>query len=128
MASTPCVYVVDDDRAIREMMRTALEAEGYRVQAFASGQGVAEGLLAEREPCVVLLDLMMPGMSGWQVCEALASDPRQARHAVAVMTAGLMKGDAYPAPARGLLAKPFELDRIYNLVERLAAGTHALSA
>jgi two-component system phosphate regulon response regulator PhoB len=115
------VLVVDDDRAIREMLRVALEVEGYTVSMLDDGRRVAEMLMATAEPCVVLMDLMMPGMSGWEVCLQLLGDPRLARHPVAVMTAGLMKGDACPAPARALLCKPFELDQIYALVESLTA-------
>jgi CheY-like chemotaxis protein len=119
------VMIVDDDRAIREMLRAALEVEGYTVTLLGDGRGVHEALLAMSEPCAVLLDLMMPGMSGWEVCGELARDPRVAHHPVAVMTAGLMAGDPYPAPARALLRKPFELDAIYTLVESLLAATLA---
>jgi two-component system response regulator VicR len=116
------VLVVDDDRAIREMLRVALEVEGYAVSVLDDGRSVAEVLLAAPEPCVVMLDLMMPGVSGWEVCRQIAADARLARHPVVVMTAGLMKGDACPVPARALLCKPFELDQIYELVEGLTNG------
>lgn len=119
------VLVVDDDRAIREMLRVALEVEGYSVRVLDDGRRVAETLLAMDEPCVVLMDLMMPGMSGWEVCAALLADARLARHQVAVMTAGLMKGDACPPPAQTLLCKPFSLDQVYAVVESLAASAVA---
>jgi len=119
------VLVVDDDRAIREMLRVALEVEGYAVSVLDDGQRVAETLLGMAEPCVVLMDLMMPGVSGWEVCRQLAADVRLTRHPVAVMTAGLMKGDTCPPPARKLLCKPFGLDQIYALVESLAGETMA---
>jgi len=115
------VLVVDDDRAIREMLRVALEAEGYTVWTLADGRNVVATLLEASGPCVVLLDLMMPGVSGWDVCLALRADARLARHPVAVMTAGLLAGDPYPAPARALLRKPFDLEQVYDLVAALAA-------
>src|SRR5579884_2387601 len=115
------VLVVDDDRAIRELLRIALEAEGYAVRVLADGRDVIETLRSMSEPCVLLMDLMMPGVSGWDVCEALQGDVRLARHPVVVMTAGLMKGDGFPPPARTLLCKPFELERVYALVESLVA-------
>jgi len=117
------VLVVDDDRAIREMLRVALEAEGYAVSVLDDGLRVAETLLGMEEPCVVLMDLMMPRVSGWEVCRQLEADARLARHPLAVMTAGLMKGDTCPPPARKLLCKPFGLDQIYGLVESLTAET-----
>lgn len=115
------VLVVDDDRAIREMIQVALETEGYSVTALPDGRRVAETLLSMREPCVVLLDLMMPRMSGWDVCGVLASDPRFARHTVVVMTAGVLTGNRCPAPARTFLPKPFSLDQLYTLVASLQA-------
>jgi CheY-like chemotaxis protein len=115
------VLIVDDDRAIREMLRVALEVEGYSVRVLTNGRDVIETLASMSEPCVLLMDLMMPGVSGWDVCDALQADERLARHPVVVMTAGLMKGDSAPAPARTLLCKPFELERVYTVVESLAA-------
>ncbi len=113
------VLVVDDDRAIREMVRVALESVGYAVMALPDGLRVAQTLLVLREPCVVLLDLLMPQMSGWDVCAVLASDPRFARHAVVIMTAGLLRGERCPAPARTILSKPFTLDQLYTVIESL---------
>ncbi len=121
------VLVVDDD-AIRELLRVALEAEGYTVWMLDNGSNVVATLLAACGPCVVLLDLMMPGVSGWDVCLALCADARLAHHRVAVMTAGLLKGGGYPAPARAFLAKPFDLDQVYALVEALAASAPASPA
>lgn len=115
------VLIVDDDRAIREMLRVALEVEGYVVRVLSDGRDVIETLRGMTEPCVLLMDLMMPGISGWEVCEALQADTCLARHPVVVMTAGLMKGDSCPAPARTLLCKPFELDTVYALVEALTS-------
>lgn len=115
------VLVVDDDRAIREMLRVALEVEGYTVRLLTDGREVIEMLAGMSEPCVLLMDLMMPGVSGWEVCQALLEDTQLARHPVVVMTAGLMKGDSVPAPACALLCKPFELDQVYAVVESLTA-------
>lgn len=122
------VLIVDDDRAIREMLQVALEVEGYTVWTLDGGRNVVAALLEASGPCVVLLDLMMPGVSGWDVCQAIQQDARLSRHAVAVMTAGMMKGDACPAPARALLAKPFDLDQVYALVEALAASLRPWAA
>ncbi len=126
---TQVVLVVDDDRAIREVLRVALEAEGYVVWTLEDGQHVAETLLAARAPCVVLLDLMMPQVSGYEVCAMLAGDRRFARHAVAVMTAGLVKpGKHPPAPAKALLMKPFALDQVYALVASFVASLQQVQA
>ena len=116
----PQVLVVDDDRAIRDLLRIALEAEGYGVVTFRDGREVL-GVLADMdEPAVVLLDLMMPGVNGWEVCARLESDPLLlGRHRVIAMTAGLLPGDGCPEPACALLRKPFTLEQLYALLERL---------
>lgn len=115
------VLIVDDDRAIRELLQFALEAEGYAVTLLPDGAHVVEVLDNASEPYVVLMDLMMPQVTGWDVCAALAERPDLAeRHGVAVMTAGMDAG--CPIPARTLLRKPFHLDQIYRLVEALSAA------
>ncbi len=113
------VLVVDDDRAIREMLRVALESAGYLVWTLQDGQHVAETLLTACEPCVVLLDLMMPQVDGYEVCRMLAADARFARHAIVVMTASELTANRCPAPARKVLPKPFTLDQLYTVVESL---------
>lgn len=115
------VLVVDDDLGIREMLRAILELEGFAV-TLASGGAQALALLTEaREPWVVLMDVMMPGLTGLDVCARLReAGPVGARHHVALMTAGLLDDDECPLPARTILRKPFDLDTVVGLVTRLA--------
>lgn len=122
----PTVLVVDDDRAIRELLRFALEGEGYDVIALSDGSHVVDTLAALSEPCVVLMDLMMPCTDGWAVCAALEhAAPEFVRHPIVVMSAGLLDGDDYPAPARAFLRKPFELDTMFALVASLTLAAAA---
>jgi CheY-like chemotaxis protein len=113
--------VVEDDFAIRETLRELLEEEGYRVTQAANG---AEALARLRDvivPRLILLDLMMPVMDGWEFRQAIESDPRLAAIPVIVISAdhGLeQKIDAMHV--EGYLPKPFELDRLLEAVERFA--------
>ena len=117
------VVVVDDDRAIRELLRYALEAEGYAVTLLCDGRGVVKALEEALEPCVALMDMMMPEMTGWDVCRALEARPELLRrHGLALMSAGLMPGQEFPDVADALLRKPFRLDQVYTLVEAMFAG------
>ena len=87
------VLLVDDDRAIRELLTCALEYEGYEVTSLPDGSRVVALLEAAEEPCIVLMDLMMPRMDGWAVCRALANRPELlARHPVVLMSAGSPPG------------------------------------
>lgn len=122
MCRVPQVLVVDDDRAIRDMLRIALEVEGYGVSTFRDGSELLDALARMDEPAIVLLDLMMPGVSGWEVCARLESEPLLfGKHRVIAMTAGLLAGDGCPESACALLRKPFTLDALYALLERLLA-------
>ncbi len=122
----PSVLVVDDDRAIRELLRFALESEGYDVITLNDGSDVVDTLARLTVPCVVLMDLMMPHIDGWAVCLALEhADTLIARHPLVVMTAGLLEGDPYPRPARALLRKPFDLEHVLALVASLTVAANA---
>ncbi|MGZ3715263.1 MAG: response regulator transcription factor, partial [Ktedonobacterales bacterium] len=70
-----CILVVDDDRAIRELMKFALECEGYTVATLSDGGEALRMLANLTEPCIVLMDLMMPGVDGWAVCRQLVAEP-----------------------------------------------------
>lgn len=116
------VLVVDDDRAIRELLRIALECEGYSVDTLSDGRAVVATLAATPEPCVVLMDLMMPWMTGWDVCRALEAEPAAlADHQLIIMTAERLEDGACPPPARALVPKPFDLDALCRLVASLFA-------
>jgi CheY-like chemotaxis protein len=70
---------------------------------------------------VVLLDLMMPCVTGWEVCERLAAEPTlAARHAIVVMSAGITPGERFPDVVRAALLKPFNLATALALVEALS--------
>lgn len=114
------VLIVDDDRAIRELLLLALEMEGYAATALSDGSRVVETLEAACEPRIVLLDVMMPGVDGLEVCRRLAERPDlAARHRVIVMTACPPLGGEPPEPAAALIAKPFQLAQLLRLVAAL---------
>lgn len=115
------VLVVEDDPAIRQMLTFALELEGYAVETLGDGERVVATLAAAPERTVVLMDLMMPRMTGWEVCERLAAEPElAARHAVVIMSAGITQDQRFPDVVRAALLKPFSLTVALALVERLA--------
>ena len=72
--SEQTVLVVDDEEAIAEAVRARLESEGYRVVVAADGPQAIE-LHAEQRPDLVVLDLMLPGMDGLEVCKEIQQRP-----------------------------------------------------
>jgi CheY-like chemotaxis protein len=115
------VLIVDDDRAIREMLVLALEMEGYGAIALSDGSRVVETLEAAREPRIVLLDMMMPGVDGLEVCRRLVARPDlTARHHIIMMTACPPESGCPPEPVRALLTKPFQLVELLRVVAMFA--------
>lgn len=118
------VLIVDDDRDIRRSLAEVLEDEGYRVMQANNGQEALELLRKKEglEPCVILLDITMPIMDGWQFRSEQASDPGIADIPVVVLTAdGRAKDKAAKMRAFAGLSKPVTLDRLLEIVEPLCA-------
>jgi DNA-binding response OmpR family regulator len=120
----PRVLVVDDDRAIRELLIFAFECEGYTVRALGDG-ALVEAVLAEAtEPYIVLMDLMMPYVDGWEVCRRLREHTLW-RHRVIILTACPLSADTLPEPACLALSKPFDLNELLRLVANQFADLEA---
>jgi CheY-like chemotaxis protein len=109
------VLVVDDDPDIRETLREVIEAEGHPVVCAADGQAALEAIALGLRPRLVVLDLMMPRLSGWDVLAAIRADRALADLPVAVISAS---GCRTPPPgATCFLQKPIDLDTLLALVE-----------
>ncbi len=120
------VLVVEDDLDIREVMRMILEASGYRV--LEAGDG-AEALAVARahRPRIILLDLMMPGMDGFQFREAQLQDPAIAAIPVVIVSGGgAVPEKAAELGAAGYLIKPTDVQRLLAILGDLCrAGDEA---
>src|SRR5579885_890146 len=123
------VFVVDDDRSIRDLLRIALELEGYEVTTFGNGRQMIDAFeacsraqQAPSAPGVILMDMMMPVMDGWAVCQYLeAHGEVLGESRLIAMSAAAEPGDEAPPLAQMLLCKPFHLDRLLELVAAQAA-------
>ena len=110
------VLIVDDDPAIRALIAAVLEDDGFGVVTAANGRE-ALACIAQLLPALVLLDLQMPVMSGWELLAHLRAD--QVAVPVVFMTAGYRaQAEAERHHADGYLAKPFELAELVAVVER----------
>jgi DNA-binding response OmpR family regulator len=120
------ILVIDDDPDIREAVTEVLSLEGHEVVTASEGE---QGLVRCRllRPDLVLLDLMMPGMNGWDFLKALRRDELLGRVPVVVVSA---LGRVPELPVSGYLPKPFGLDALIALVRTATrtqgngAGTH----
>jgi two-component system, chemotaxis family, chemotaxis protein CheY len=115
--SRSTVLVVEDDHDIRVSVRNLLEDEGYRVLSVTNGK-LALDLLerAEPRPSLIILDLMLPVMDGWEFAEQLRERPRLARIPILIMSAY----DEPPPPEGvvGFVKKPIDAGLLLNVVDR----------
>ena len=110
------MLVVEDDEDVREAVATILSDEGYLVVTACHGREALELLERGARPCLVLLDLMMPVMDGWEVLEEMQHHAWMSTIPVIVLSASRDAGP--PAPnVRRYLKKPVGLDVLLREVE-----------
>jgi len=119
----PEILVVDDDADVRGMLADVLAMEGYRTAEADGGRTALTYLRSGHRPAVILLDLMMPDMDGWQFRAAQLGDPRLAGIPVIVLTADSREHQkaCELGIARGL-RKPIDLDQLLAAVAEYRAG------
>lgn len=108
-AESPLVLVADDDPDILDLVRYRLERSGYAVATAADGSEAVR-LAGELSPALAVLDVMMPGLTGFEVTRKLRDDPRTARIPVILLTARAQEADVqegFAAGADDYLRKPF---------------------
>lgn len=117
-----CVLIVDDDPDLREGLELTLQFWGHCVAAVADGIEALKRLRTRPPPGIVLLDLMMPGMNGFELRTVMKADPRLARIPVIVLTGAgvLLEGRSAELDA-DILRKPFELTVLLDLVAEKCA-------
>jgi CheY-like chemotaxis protein len=109
------VLIVEDDADLREMMAQLLALEGYQTAAVANGREALEYLQQENAPNLILLDLMMPVMDGWEFRRHQQANPALAAVPVIVLSA-LDQSRTAGVNAEAILKKPLDFDRLLELV------------
>jgi CheY-like chemotaxis protein len=109
------ILIVEDDHDIRVSLRMALEVEGYSVSSAADGKQAMEMLLnGQCKPSLIILDLMMPLVNGWQVLDQLKAHPQLSRIPVLVTSAAGNKSKV--KDVMGFVPKPINLDYTLDLI------------
>ena len=113
--SAPTVFIIEDDPDTRDMLGKFLELEGYQVETAVNGRQALDRLQDGIDPAVILLDLMMPVMDGWQFRRHQVADSRLSKIPTIVVSAAgrdrisQVSADAY-------LAKPIDMDELLTRV------------
>lgn len=111
------VLVVEDDPDIREVLEEMLDAGGHKVLTASNGREALTVLDRVPSPCLVLLDLMMPVMSGFAFLEELTRRPDRERVNVLLISANAQVEQVRSSGVVGFVKKPFDLDDVLALVD-----------
>lgn len=115
----PCrhIVIIEDDADLRETMQDLLEMEGFSVCTAENGKAGLKLIENSGKPCLILLDLMMPEMNGWEFLEAMQRDKQAllAQTPVAVVSAAADMSDVQQQYGCSVLKKPVSLDRLLAL-------------
>ncbi len=113
------VLVVEDEQELREMMREALELNGYAVVTAEHGRDALDKLAAIENLCLVILDLLMPVMDGWEFVARLRAQSTLASVPVVVHTS--TDTQAVPTGVTRVIQKPLMFDRLLSIVREYCA-------
>ena len=121
------ILVVDDEPEILVVLATRLRARGYQVATATSGDGALDAI-RKAPPDLVLLDVMMPGRSGWEILRELRTDPTTKAVKVVLLSAigeQANEAAAWQYGADGHVDKPFEFGQLEMMIERVLATRSA---
>jgi len=115
----PSVFLVEDDPDIRDLVGNVLSLEGYEVTSASNGREALDLLRGASPPRVILLDLMMPVMNGWELRAELLRDEALSNIPVVVISGdGSIDRKAASLGVEGYLRKPVDLDNLLATVQR----------
>lgn len=121
--SSPRILVADDEPALLRLLEFVLGRRGYVIQGVTNGNAAVEVLKTE-SPDLVILDVMMPGLDGYEVLTFIRETPRLAGLPVVMLTARAQLDDIQRGLTLGAdayLAKPFDPEELFSVVESLVS-------
>ena len=116
------VIIVEDDQSIREVLQMAIEFEGYKVRTASNGEKAFSLLKKIKVPCLILTDLMMPGMDGYEFIELASQTHTIAAIPIVIVSAApntsAVKVMSESGKIKGLVKKPVDLDYLMKIVHQ----------
>jgi CheY-like chemotaxis protein len=119
------VLIVEDDIDLREALAEALVDAGYAVTVASNGREGLDRLKTDGLPCVVLLDLLMPVMNGWEFCATVKNDPATAQLPILGMSGAVSRDPASPyfIAVDDFVAKPINMTELLAKLLRYQTGS-----
>ena len=118
------ILVVEDEDNIAIALNYLLTREGYNQTRLATGAGAVE-MIRDRKPDLVLLDVMLPEVSGYEICQSVRADPECDSVRILMMTArgsAMERRKGLAMGADGFISKPFELKELREEVRKILSG------
>lgn len=109
------ILIVEDDEGIRNLLRLAIEMEGYHTTTASNGKEGLDALEKLSKPCLILLDLMMPVMDGWSFARSLEKDMVLAQIPIVLVTAYSDKAGSIKA--KTILKKPVNMEVLFRTIK-----------
>ena len=129
MANKKRVMIVDDDQDILLSLRQLLEAKGYKVYTFDNGHDFIKTLEEGKKPTLIILDVMMPTINGWQIQKILEANPKWAKYQIFFLTGRSTESaiEMYEKYATDYIIKPFDINEMLNKVNNVLFGENVTS-
>jgi DNA-binding response OmpR family regulator len=115
------IFIADDESGFVATLRSRLEFEGFEVTSAPDGRAALE-MIRKALPDLILLDIMMPAVNGYQVCRELKEDPATSPVPILMVTAKSQESDRFwgmEAGADAYITKPFEMDELIGKIREL---------
>ncbi len=115
----PLIFIVDDEPDIRRLIEVCLSVKDVRLEVFDSGISLLERIQKEPNPNLILLDVMMPVMNGYEVCKLVREKLPNPRLKIAFLTARIQERDyleGFEAGGNYYMEKPFDVEKIADKV------------
>jgi len=114
------ILIIEDDPDIAEALRYSLEMQKFETRIAVTGrEGLSASLDKERPPLLILLDLLLPGMNGLEICRRLRKEPSTARIPIIMVTAKASQTDFISAREAGVddyITKPFSVRKVLDSI------------
>jgi len=114
------VLVIDDEADIQAVIHALLETSDYEVESAEDGQAALDKLLSGTKPDIILLDLMMPGMSGYMLLNELHNRGLHTAFSIIIMSADVFtKQQMDHMGVKGFISKPFDINELQQMIDAL---------